>query len=99
MNYSLRYSEFCSTSSLPLGNEVCEGYVLHVSVHRGRAWQGGVHGRGRAWLGVCVHGWGGLCGRGACMVRGHAWQGGLHGRGGRAWGGMHATADTTGYGQ
>ena len=70
----LRYSEFCSTSSLPLGNEVCEGYVLHVSVHRGHAWQGGMHG----WGGMCMVGglvWqGSMHGEGACMAGGPAWQ-------------------------
>ena len=51
---------------LPPANEVCEGYVLQVSVcprGGGRAW------RGHAWQGVCMAE-GGMRGRGACMARG-----------------------------
>ena len=66
---------------------------------------GGVCGRGCAWLG-------GVRGRGVCMAGGHAWQGAcmaggvgaMHGRGcvtgEHVWQwGVHATADTMGYGQ
>ena len=57
---------------LPPANEVCEGYVLQVSVcpQGGHAWQGGVRGSG----GMCgrggMHGRGDMCGGGACMVGG-----------------------------
>ena len=39
----------------------------------GHAWQGGVHGRGFAWQGVCVVG--------GMHDRGCAWQGCVHGGG------------------
>ena len=49
----------------------------------GRAWQGGMHGRGcevgHAWWG---HAWQGG------EWRGYAWQGGMHGKGCAWWGGM-----------
>ena len=50
---------------------------LQVSVcpQGGRAWQGGMHGKGHAWLG------------GVCMAGGHAWQMGMCGRG-HAWQGV-----------
>ena len=35
--------------------------------------------------GGCVHGRGGMCDRGMCMVGGHAWWG-VHGRGSMHWG-------------
>ena len=65
---------------------------LHLSVshsvHRGSAWQGGVHGRG-----VCI-------GRGVCMVEGCAWQGrcmvgGVCGRGAYMPGDTATAADGT----
>ena len=78
---------------------------LHLSVshsvHRGHAWQEGMHGRG-----ACVaggHAWQGHAWQGACIVMGHALQGGhvwqgegvcmagrMHARG-HAWCGVHAT--------
>ena len=84
--------KFCGRMScLPPANEVCEGYVFTgVCLSTG---------------GACV-----ACGRGAYIARdrvgGHVWQGGVHGWL-HAWqgvymawrGGMHATADTMGYGQ
>ena len=67
--------------SLPLANEVCEGYVSH-SVHRGgRAWQRVVRGRD-------VHGQGeGMRGRLHEWQGGHAWQGACIGRQGVLGGG------------
>ena len=72
---------------------LCFYTCLSVILFTGR----GVHGRRRAWVGVCVgrggHAWqGGMCGRGVCMAGGmygrgacvaggQAWQGGVHGRG------------------
>ena len=55
---------------------------------------GGVCGGGHAWWGAGGHAWwGGVWHGGPVWQGGHAWQRG-------AWqGGMHATADTTGYGQ
>ena len=72
-----------------------------LSVHRGNAWQGGVHGRkGCAWRGMfvaeggmhdggaCVaggHAWQGHAWQGVCMVGEHAWQGVCMAGGGHAW--------------
>ena len=65
--------EFC-----PKGGCVCVRDVCVGDMHgRGRAWQGGMCGRG-----VCMAG-GDMCGRGVhggtCIVGGHAWQGSVHG--------------------
>ena len=69
---------------LPPANKVCEGYVFTGVCLS----MGGMHGGGHVWPG-------GMHGRGMCMAGGHVWQG----RACMVGGGMHVTADTTGYSQ
>ena len=75
----------------------------------GCTWQGGIHGRGHAWQGVC--GMGGACMAGGGMHGGgrHAWWGacmagvmcgrggGVHGRGACMAGHTHLPANTMRY--
>ena len=69
-----KYGRFKVRLSLPPANVVCEGYVF-TPVCQSFCSQGGIHGMGRVWRGVCVNG-GGLCVAGGCV-----WQDGMHGTG------------------